>query len=198
MNSDKSRINIIKSGEERRSQAGFCTLFLLVVLVIISATAGCTETADENTAAEVKVIVEEEVPVATPAEEADEINMNDAIAIDLVSMYHDVQNKNPLAFDYEIMPTRYIGLSDSGDYKFEGTISNFSTHTDMSNYACVMFTEKDNTSETGYHEWIYKGFKYDVFAGNEGREITIEFTVNKEDIPKEKTIIMTGYDLYQI
>ncbi|MBN2862969.1 MAG: hypothetical protein JXN62_07395 [Bacteroidales bacterium] len=205
MNSDKGRIKgkikyMTKDGEKDRFLAGFCTLFLMIALVMISATAGCTGTNDKNIMAEATLQEGNDIPVIPQKTEemVQTFSMNDVIAIDLVSMYQDVQNKNPLAFDYEIMPTRYIGLSDEGDYEFEGTISNFCKGGDQSNYIGVLFTEKDDESGTGYHEWIHKGLKFNSFGGEDDQNIIFKFTVDKEDIPKEKTFIMTGYDLYQI
>lgn len=174
------------------------TLFLIIMLVIIFATAGCTESANEDTAAEIEVTVEEEVPTATPTEETPAVDMNEVVAIDLVTMYQDIQSDNPLAFEYEILPTCCLGVNDKGDYEFEGIISDFSKDGDLSNYLGVLFTVKDDESGTGYHEWVYKGLKYNVFGGEDGQNITMKFTVDKEDIPEGKTIIMTGYDFYRL
>jgi len=189
-----------KRGKKGEILTGLSIFLLIIVFIIILITAGCTGTADEGMIAEMTVVTEEETLIVPSATEvvAGISDMNEIIAIDLVSMYHDIQNDDPLAFSYEILPTRYTGLDDDGDYIFEGTIMEYNTGGDETNYLGVLFTEADDESETGYREWVYKGLKYDVYGGEGGQNITIEFTVGKEDIPVGKTVIMTGYDLYLI
>lgn len=187
-----------------RRRATFCILFLLIAIAAAAMTAGCTGTANESTTntpqAGTPAVTAEVTETSTPAptEEIPDVDMNEVIAIDLISMYQDVQDENPLAFDYVILPTWYTGVNDDGDYEFGGTITNYNSGGKETNYLGVLFTVKDDESETGYGEWVYKGLKYDIFGGDEGQDITIEFTVDKEDIPEGKTLIMTGYELNPI
>ena len=193
----------MKPGAKNGSRTGLCTILILLAVVMISITAGCTGSVDDDIEENDTAITEEETATVTPAateeeEEEATVDTNNVIAIDLVSLYRDVQNDNPLAFEYVFLPTKYLGVGDNGDYEFEGTINDYNIGGDQTNYLGVLFTVKDNESEAGYDEWVYKGLKYDVFSGEEGQNITIKFIVEKEDIPEGKTFIMTGYDLNEI
>lgn len=185
MNSKEKKLKIIT----------LCATATLAALLILAGCTGQTGNTQENSIASTNIPETMTQDTEVETGEFYSIDNSEVIKIDLITMNPDVQNDNPLAYDYEVMPTDYLGKNDDGDYEFAGTVSDLA----KTNYIGVMISEPDEVSEYGFKEHLYSGMKYEVFSGDENVKFwNFSFTIPAEEISESTKFIITGYKLQPI